>query len=118
MTAAAARIRDAILRRVLDGPAVSLPATRRAAFDNRDLPDPTRELIDTVTHHAWLVRDDHVRQALSAGASEDEIFELVVCAALGQSMRQHRAAMAALDLATAAAPGPAGGNPEHDRRSA
>src|SRR3954452_23051844 len=99
MTSAAARIRDAIVRRVLDGPAVSPAAARHAAFDHRDVPEPVRGLIDTVTRHAWRVRDADVQAAKAAGASEDEIFELVVSAALGQASRQHAAAMAALDAA-------------------
>jgi len=101
MTSAAARIRDAILRRVLDGPGVSSAAARRAAFDHRDVPQSVRALIDTVTRHAWRVRDADVEAAKAAGASDDEIFELVVSAALGQASRQHAAAMAALDAATA-----------------
>ena len=36
----------------------------------------------------------------AAGVSEDEIFELVVCAALGQSTRQLSAALSALDTVT------------------
>ena len=36
------------------------------------------------------------------GVSEDEIFELTVCAAYGQATRQLNAALAALDEATAA----------------
>jgi hypothetical protein len=97
MTSTAARIRDAILRRILDGPAVSTPTARHAAFDNQSNPQGLSNLIDTVARHAWLVRDEHIHEAKAAGASEDEIFELVVCAAVGQASRQHAAALAALD---------------------
>jgi len=101
MTSAAARLRDAIIRRVLDGPAVSPAAARHAAFNDRDVPESVRALIDTVARHAWRVGDADVQAAKAAGASEDEIFELVVSAALGQASRQHAAAMAALDAAIA-----------------
>ena len=40
------------------------------------------------------------RRREAAGVSEDEIFELTVCAALGQATRQLDAALAALDAAT------------------
>jgi len=113
MTSAAARILDASLRRILDGPAVSSAAARHAAFDLRDVPEALRALIDKVARHAWLVRDADVQDAKAAGASEDEIFELVVSAALGQASRQHAAAMAALDAATG--PKDSHTNPEERR---
>jgi hypothetical protein len=47
------------------------------------------------------VTDEDVEAVKAAGLSEDDIFELAVCAALGQSARQLAAALAALDEATA-----------------
>jgi len=37
---------------------------------------------------------------MAAGFSEDQIFEVVVCAAIGQATRQRDAALAALAAAT------------------
>jgi hypothetical protein len=36
----------------------------------------------------------------ASGLSEDQIFEIVVCAAIGQAVRQHDTALAALEAAT------------------
>jgi hypothetical protein len=36
----------------------------------------------------------------AAGHSEDEIFEIVLCAAIGQATRQYQAGLAALDAVT------------------
>ena len=88
---------------MLDGPGTTSAAARHAAFDNRDVAEPIRALIDTVARNAWRVTDAEVEAVRKAGAADDEIFELVVAAALGQSTRQLDAALQALDLATARA---------------
>ena len=56
-----------------------------------------------MARHAWKVAAADVAATKTAGVSEDEIFELVVCAALGQATRQLNAALAALDAATQSA---------------
>ena len=45
---------------------------------------------------SWKATDADVAAAKTAGSSEDEIFELVICAAVGRSTRQYEAALAAL----------------------
>jgi hypothetical protein len=84
--------REALVTRVLEGEGDASHEARRAAFDNNaDLP-----LIEKVAKAAWTVTDEDVA-AVKATLSEDAIFELVVCAALGQATRQLDAALAALD---------------------
>ena len=61
-----------------------------------------RALVDKIARCAWTVTDADVVAAKADGVSEDEIFELTVCAAYGQATRQLNAALAALDEATAA----------------
>ena len=95
----AARLRAAVIGRALVGPGVSSPEARRAAFDNRGVPDSARVLIEKVARHAWQVTDEDVDGTKAEGMIEDEVFELVVCAALGQAARQLEAALAALDIA-------------------
>jgi hypothetical protein len=73
---------------------------RRAAFANTGVAEPMRALVDKVTRNAWKVTGEDVAAAKAAGVPEDEIFELAVCAALGQATRQLDAALAALDEAT------------------
>lgn len=97
------RLRKAVTERVLHGPGQTSGDARRAAYDNRDVDEPARALIDKVAKNAWKVTDDDVAAAKQELA-DDQIFELVVAAALGQSTRQLDAALAALDAAVAAQP--------------
>ena len=91
--------RRALLARILEGDGrVSLPQ-RRAAFDNSGLSLPLSTLIDKVAKHAYKVTDENVAEARESGLSEDQIFEIVVCAAVGQATRQYDAAVAALEAA-------------------
>jgi hypothetical protein len=82
-----ARHREAAIARALEGDGRATREQRRAAFDNQGVAEPARVLIDKVANHAYQVTDDDVAAAKQA-LPEDEIFELVVCAALGQASRQ------------------------------
>ena len=62
--------------------------------------EPLNTLIDKVTKQAYRVTDEHVAAAKASGLSEDQIFEIVVCAAIGQAARQHDTALAALEAET------------------
>lgn len=97
------KYREAVVARAVKGPGVASVEARQAAFDNRGVDKRVSALIAKVATRAWTVTDDDVDNARKAGASEDEIFELVVAAALGQATRQLNAALAALDAATAPA---------------
>jgi alkylhydroperoxidase family enzyme len=92
--------RAALVARILEGDARTPQAQRRAAFDDSGLPEPLRVLVDKVAHRAPAVRDEDFAAARTSGLSEDQLFELVVCAAVGQASRQYDAARAALDAAT------------------
>jgi alkylhydroperoxidase family enzyme len=101
MSEVVTRLRKAVVERALQGKGEAKGDTRRAAFDfdNTNVPEAARALIEKVTKNAWRVTDEDVAAVKKAGLSEDEIFELCVCAALGQSTRQLDAALAALDEA-------------------
>ncbi|MGE2689935.1 hypothetical protein [Mycolicibacterium pulveris] len=90
----------ALVARVLGDAGQARSALRRAAFDNAVLREPLHTLIDKVARHAHRVTDEDVAAVRAAGLSEDQIFELVVCAAVGQASRQYENAMAALAVAT------------------
>jgi len=90
----------AVVARILEGEGRASHALRRAAFNNAGLAEPLRTLINKVAKHAYKVTDDDVAAARASGLSEDQIFELVVCAAIGQASRQYDTALAALDAAT------------------
>jgi hypothetical protein len=99
MSKKATRYREAVVRRAVDGPGTASAAARRAAFDNQGVDESARALVAKVAKAAWTVTDADVAATRSAGVSEDEIFELAICAALGQATRQLDTALAALDAA-------------------
>ena len=97
MSEAVERLRKRVVERALHAAGKASGDARRAAFDNTNVPAAARELVAKVAANAWKVTDEDVAAAKQAGLSDDEIFELVVCAALGQSTRQLDAALAALE---------------------
>ena len=99
MSQAAKKLREIVTARARDGHGRSSPALRRAAFENSAADPRARPLVEKVARHAWKITSADVDAAKAAGLSEDEIFELTICAALGQATRQLGAALAALDAA-------------------
>jgi hypothetical protein len=93
-----AELRDAVLRRVLDGPGESAPALRSAAAQGAGLPNDLQALVDKIHRHAYRVTDDDVER-LRATYGDDPLFEIVVSAALGASRRRLLAGLDALDQA-------------------
>ena len=94
------KARKALVTRILEGDGTASRAQRRAAFDNTELIEPINTLIDKVTTQAYRVTDQDIASARAYGLSEDQIFEIVVCAAIGQASRQYDSALAALEAAT------------------
>jgi alkylhydroperoxidase family enzyme len=89
-----------LVARILEGDGRASHAQRRAAFDNAGLDEPLRTIIRKVAENACKVTDEDIAAARASGLSEDQIFEIVVCAAIGQATRQHDTALAALEAAT------------------
>lgn len=92
--------RAAAIQRALEGDGRATREHRKAAFANDGVPEAARALIDKVAKTAYKVTDEDVAAVKAAGLTEDQIFELVVCAAVGQASRQYESAMAALTAAT------------------
>ena len=90
-----------MVERILKGDGRASHAQRRAAFDNTGLVEPLSMLIDKLAKHAYKVTDEDIAAARASGLSEDQIFEIVVCAAIGEATRQYDRALAALEAATA-----------------
>jgi len=89
-------IHELLVNRILHG-AGRAPADERArAFDNAKLPEPLRPLLDKVATKSAQVTDADFATAVDAGFTDDQLFELVICAAVGQSTRQYEAGLAAL----------------------
>jgi hypothetical protein len=92
--------RKALVTRILEGAGEASPSERRAAFNNSGLAEPLDALVDKVARHADRATDEDINAAIISGFSEDQVFEIVVCAAIGQATRQYDAALAALEAAT------------------
>ena len=90
----------ALVERILEGDGKASPSERRAAFNNTGLAEPLGTLVDKVAKHAYRVTDEDVTAAKVSGLSEDQVFEILVCAAVGQATRQYETAFAALKDAT------------------
>ncbi|WP_330230550.1 hypothetical protein OHA40_32105 [Nocardia sp. NBC_00508] len=90
----------ALVDRVLNGKGRASPDQRARAFRNADVPPPLHALIDKVATRPTRVTDADFAAAKAAGFSEDQLFELVVCAAVGQSARRYEAGLSALAEAT------------------
>ena len=99
-----AQLHRELVARVLEGNGKATTELRRAAFENAGLNEPIRTLIEKVANHAYQVTDEDVAAIRAAGLSEDQIFEIVICAAVGQASRQYTSALAALASATEETP--------------
>jgi len=92
---------QALVESVLHG-AGRAPAEQRAcAFSNDGLSPPLDTLIGKVAMRPAQVTEADFAAAKASGFSEDQLFELVICAAVGQSARLYEAGLAALAEATA-----------------
>lgn len=86
----------ALVDRVLNAEGKASVEQRARAFAGDGLSPPLDVLIGKVATRPAQVTDADFAAAKSSGYSEDQLFELVVCAAVGQSARMYEAGMAAL----------------------
>jgi hypothetical protein len=87
--------------RILTGEGRASAEQRAHAFGNAGLSPPLDGLIGKVATRPAQVTDADFAAARAAGFTEDKLFELVVCAAVGQSARLYDAGLAALADAVA-----------------
>ena len=90
----------ALVDRVLNTAGRASPEQRARAFSNAGVPPPLHALIGKVATRPAQVTDADFAAAKAAGFSEDQIFELVISAAVGRSARMYEAGLAALAEAT------------------
>ncbi|WP_327635432.1 hypothetical protein OHB24_36310 [Kribbella sp. NBC_00482] len=83
----------ALVDRILTGDGSASAEQRAQAFNNEGLAPPLSTLIDKITRTPVLVSETDLAVA---GCTEDEVFELVICAAVGHSTRLYEAGLAAL----------------------
>lgn len=89
-----------LVKQILGADGKASLSERRAAFENRGASEPVSGLVDKVAEHACRIVDEDIAAVKASGLAEDDIFEIVVCAAVGQGIRHHEPALAALKLAT------------------
>jgi hypothetical protein len=87
---------EALVDRILNGKGAASAELRGDAFRGDGLPAPLSGLIGKVVARPTEVTDADFAAAEAAGYSGDQLFELVVCAAVGQSARLYNAGLAAL----------------------
>jgi len=93
-----------LVERILRGAGQAPVDQRAAAFEQSDLPEALRPLLHKVATNSAQVDDADFALARRAGWSEDQLFELVVCAAVGEATRQYTTGLTALAAATAEEP--------------
>ena len=91
----------ALEKRILYGEGKASPEQRLRAFGNAGLSGPLGGLLGKVAARPAQVTDADFAAARVADFSEDELFELVICAAVGQSARLYDTGLAALADAVA-----------------
>jgi hypothetical protein len=91
----------ALVDRILNGDGRASAEQRARAFGNDGLDPPLPALIDRVATRPTQVTDADFAAARALGFSEDQLFELVICAAVGRSTRLYESGLAALAEATA-----------------
>ena len=89
----------AITSRILEGEGKTSVKDRLAAFENHGLNEPLSILINKVAVHPAKITDEDIADVKNSGFSEDQIFELVICSAVGQADRQYKSALKALSEA-------------------
>jgi hypothetical protein len=86
---------------LLQGAGRAPVAQRQAAFTKTPLGEPLDTLVHKVTQNSSGISDQDFAKALATNLDDDQAFELVVCAAVGEATRQYEAALAALEAASA-----------------
>ncbi|WP_112241216.1 hypothetical protein [Kribbella monticola] len=87
---------QALVDRILNGEGRASAEQRARAFSNHELSSPLDTLIDKVANRPTDVTEFDLSAARGTGSTEDELFELVICAAVGQSTRLYETGLAAL----------------------
>jgi hypothetical protein len=86
----------ALVDSVLKGEGGASAEQRARAFGNEGLSPPLDALIGKVADRPTQVTEEDLAAAKASGCTEDELFELVICAAVGQSTRLYEAGLSAL----------------------
>jgi alkylhydroperoxidase family enzyme len=91
-----AGLRDKVLQSVLQGVGDTDPALRKAAAEGKGVPAELQALVEKIHRHAYKVTDEDFAR-LRTKYDDDQLFEVVVSAALGASRKRLLAGLEALD---------------------
>jgi hypothetical protein len=86
----------ALADHVLNAAGRTTPEQRARAFRGGGYSPPMGTLIDKVATRPTQITDEDFAAAKKALFTEDQVFELVICAAVGESARRYDAGLAAL----------------------
>jgi hypothetical protein len=92
--------RKGLVARLLQGDGRAASDLRRRAFDARGLPEPLASIVHKIGTRPREIDAEDIAAARASGLTDDPLFEVIVCAAVGQAVRQHDAALAAVDVAS------------------
>jgi alkylhydroperoxidase family enzyme len=90
-------LHQALVDRVLGDDGQIAPDQRHRAFNNTGVPEQLQSLVEKVACRSSQVTDRDLDAARTAGFSDEQIFELIICAAVGAATRQYQSGLAALD---------------------
>ena len=93
------QLHKALVFRILDGEGTASKSERKAAFDKSANSNQLKNLIDKISDFSFKITDEDFDEVIKSGFNEDQIFELVICAAVGQATRQYDIAYSALNQA-------------------
>jgi hypothetical protein len=88
-----------LVDRILHGPGTTTAEQRAAAFENAHTEPALRPLLSKVATTPTRITDADFDTARTTGHTDDQLFELVIAAAVGQSTRMYETAVIALDQA-------------------
>jgi alkylhydroperoxidase family enzyme len=91
-----AALRDRVLQTVLEGSGESDPAIRRASAKGAGVPADLETLVNKIHHHPYRVTDEDVAD-LQPKYGDDQLFEIIVSAALGAARQRLDAGLRALE---------------------
>lgn len=93
-----ADLRARVYRSVFDEPGHVAPAVRRSVAAGSGVPGALESLVEKIHRHAYRVTDEDLGH-LRASHTDDQLFEIVVSAALGAARQRLDAGLAALERA-------------------
>ena len=86
---------DLGLRKAIEARVAELAGSTGPQSDT-EVPSELESYVDKVARHAYRVTDDDIEELRSADYSEDAIFEITLCAALGAGIGRLERGLAAL----------------------